>query len=224
MGKVAPVELRHRHLQHLLYRFLGCSRAETPQGSQLAFAPGDVATRIRSTTGRPSLFPTPIPAPPSVGLAAFLPFLQKERYGLTTFHKVDTDGLGALCPPGALRVHDRVLARPCTRSGALLAQACQHLRLVAFNDVSREFTCVHHTIHPAPSPPDASRYAVPSRFRRQSDDCGYAVRGHLTARYLAAVPRRILLMEQQVWSVQIAKQSTLRPRVAAPAKAGGFVW
>jgi len=30
-------------------------------------------------------------------------------------------------------------------------------------------------------------------------------------------------MEQQVWSVQLAKQSTLRPRVAAPAKAGGFV-
>ena len=92
MGKGAPVELRHRHLQHLLYRCLGCSRAETPQGSQLAFAPGDVATRIRPTTGRPSLFPTPIPAPPSVGLTAFLPFVRKERYGLTTFHKVDIDG------------------------------------------------------------------------------------------------------------------------------------
>src|SRR5207245_2863722 len=99
--------------------------------------------------------------------------------------------------------------------GAILAQACQHLRLVAFNDVYREFTCVHHTIHPAPSPPDAGRYAVPSRFGRQSDDCGYGVRGHLTARYLAAVPRRILLMEQQVWSIQLARRSTLRPRVAA---------
>jgi hypothetical protein len=29
-------------------------------------------------------------------------------------------------------------------------------------------------------------------------------------------------MEQQVWSVQHARQSTLRPRVAAPAEAGGF--
>src|SRR5207248_3012222 len=45
---------------------------------------------------------------------------------------------------------------------------------------------------------------------------GYCVRGRLTARYLAAVPRRILSMEQQVWSIQLAKQSTLRPRVAAP--------
>jgi hypothetical protein len=212
------VEPSHRHLQHLLDRFLRGSRTETPQGSQLACAPGDVATRIRPITGRPSLFPIPIPTPPSVDLTTFLPSFRKERYGLTTFHKVDKDGLGALCPPVALRVHDRVLAKSSTRYGAILAQASQHLRLVAFNDVYQEFTCVHHTIHPAPSPPDADRYAVPSRFRRQSGDCGYRVRGHLTARYLAAVPRRILLMEQQVWSIQRAKQSTLRPRVAAPAE------
>ena len=208
----------HRHLQHLLPRFFCGFRTATPQGSQLAFAPGDVTTRIRPTTGRLSLFPTPIPASPSAGLTAFLPVVRQERYGLTTFRKIDQDGLGALCPPVACGVHDRGLANPCTRYSALLAQACQHLWLVAFNDVYREFTCVHHTIHPAPSPLDASRYAVPSRFRRQSGDCGYLVRGHLTARYLAAVPRRILLMEQQVWPVQHAKQSTLRPRVAAPAK------
>ena len=49
---------------------------------------------------------------------------------------------------------------------------------------------------------------------------GAVVRGLWTARSLAAVPRRILLMEQQVWSVQHARQSTLRPRVADPLKAG----
>ena len=92
MGKVAPVEHVHRHLQHLLYRFLHGSRAETPQGSQPACASGDVATRIRPITGRPSLFPTPLPAPSSDGLTAFLPVLRQERYGLTTFHKVDTHG------------------------------------------------------------------------------------------------------------------------------------
>jgi hypothetical protein len=92
------VEQVHRHLQHLLYRFLRDSRAETPQGSQPACASGDVATRIRSITERPSLFPTPLPALPLVGLAASLPFLP-EQYGLTTFRKVDKDGLGALCPP-----------------------------------------------------------------------------------------------------------------------------
>jgi hypothetical protein len=208
------VEQSHRHLQHLLYRFLCCSRAETPQGSQLACAPGDVATRIRSITERHSLCPTPLPTPSSVGLTAFLP-PKRERYGLTTFHKVDTNGLGALCPPVALAVHDRVCLRPCTRYSALLAQACQHLWLAGCNDVYREFTCVHHTIHPAPSPPDADRYTLPSRFECQSGDCGYRVRRRCTGRYLPAHLRRILLMEQQVWSLQRARRSTLRPRVAA---------
>ena len=212
------MEQSHRHVQHLLYRFLCCSRTETPSGSLPACAAGDVAqttgaTRIRSITERRSLFPTPLPPPPWVGLTAFLPHLE-GRYGLTTFHKVDTNGLGALCPPVALAVHDRVLSRPCTRYGALLAQACQHLRLGAHHDVYREFTCVHHTMHPAPSPPDAGRYTVPSRFRCQSGDCGYRVRRLCTSRYLPAHLRRILLMEQQVWSIQHARQSTLRPRVA----------
>ena len=117
VGKVAPVA-SHRHLQHLLYRFLRGSRTETPQGSQLAFAPGNITTRIRPITGRHSLFPTPLPASPLVGLATSLPSFRKERYGLTTFHKVDKDGLGALCPPVVLGVHDRVRARPCTHYSA----------------------------------------------------------------------------------------------------------
>src|SRR5882762_79072 len=103
----------------------------------------------------------------------------------------------------------------------LLAQASQHLWLVDFDDVYREFTCVHHTIHPAPSPPDARRYTVPSRFRCQSGDCGYRVRRLCTGRYLPAHLRRILLMEQQVWSIQLARQSTLRPRVAATTQSDG---
>jgi hypothetical protein len=194
------VEPSHRHLQHLLYRFLCCSRTETPQGSQLAFAPGHVATRIRPTTGRHSLFPTPIPAPPSVGLTTFLPSFRKEQYGLTTFHKVDKDGLGALCSPVVLGVRDRGRRSPCSHYNTVLAQAYQHLWLVHFYDVYREFTCVHHTAHPAPSPPDAGRGTIPLRFWCRSGDRGFYVRGHLTARYLAAVPRRILLTEQQVWS------------------------
>ncbi len=117
------------------------------------------------------------------------------------------------CP---LKDNRRVLSRPSTRSSALLAQACQQLWLVAHHDVYRAFTSVHHTIHPAPSPPDAGRYTVPSRFRCQSGDCGYHVRRLCTGCYLPAHPRRILLMEQQVWAVQHARQSTLRPRVAVP--------
>jgi hypothetical protein len=53
--------------------------------------PRSGATRIHPTTGWRSLFPTPLPASPLVGLMAFLPF-KKERYGLTTFRKVDKDG------------------------------------------------------------------------------------------------------------------------------------
>jgi len=213
-GKVAPVARSHRHLQHLLYRFLRGSRAETPQGSLPACASDDVAhttgaTRIHPATGWHSLFPTPIPASPLVGLAASLPRVE-EQYGLPTFRKVDTHGLGALCSPVAWDVHDRVLSRLCTRYSAFLAQASQHLWLVAHHDVYREFTSVHHTIHPAPSPPDAGRYTVPSRFRCQSRDCGYRVRRVCTDRYLPAHPRRILLMEQQVWSRR-ARQSTLQP-------------
>ena len=109
---------------------------------------------------------------------------------------------------------------PVPYYGALLAQASQHLWLVAFHDVYRECTCVHHTIHLAPSPPDAGRDTVPSRFGCQSGDCGYRVRRLWTGRYLPAHLRRILLMEQQVWSVQRARQSTLRSRVADPLKAG----
>ena len=72
----------HRHLPHLLYRFPPGSRAETPSGSQLACAPGDGATRIRPTTGRPALCPTPIPAPPSVGLTIFLPSFARSATSL----------------------------------------------------------------------------------------------------------------------------------------------
>ena len=117
-GKVAAVAHGHRHLQHLLYQFFYGFRAETPQGSRLACAPGDVATRIPPITEGHSLFPAPLPAPPLVSLTASLPSFREERYGLTTFHKIDKDGLGALCPLVALCVHDKVMARPCTRSSA----------------------------------------------------------------------------------------------------------
>ena len=176
-------------------------RREVSPLARRVMLPRSGATRIHPIAEWPSLFPTPLPAVPLVGLTTSLPSFQKERYGLTTFHKVDTHGLGALSPPGALGVHDKVLSRPCTRSSALLAQACQRLWLGAHHDVYQEFTSVHHTIHPAPSPPDAGRYTVPSRFRCQSGDCGYRVRRLCTGCYLPAHLRRILLMEQQVWSV-----------------------
>lgn len=220
------MEQRHRHLQHLFHQCSRGSRAETPQESLPAFASGDVAsatgaTRIHPITGRRSLFPTPIPAPPSVGLTAFLPSFQKERYGLTTFHKADTDGEGALYSPVALRVHDREADNPCTLLRCPFGSSLSaSLAWCLSRRLSRVHICSPRPSILVPSPPDAGRYTVPSRFRCQSRDCGSIVRGLLTACYLAAVPRRILLMAQQVWSVQRARQSTLRPRVADPLKAG----
>jgi len=65
-------------------------------------------------------FPPPYPHRPGLALRpSYLLSLQKERYGLTTFHKVDRFGLGALYSPVAWGVHDRVKARPCTRYSAV---------------------------------------------------------------------------------------------------------
>jgi len=74
----------------------------------------------------------------------------------------------------------------------------------------------------APAPPDAGRDTGPSRFGCQSGDGGSVVRGHVTARDLAAIPRRIRWMAQQVWSVLLARPSTLRPRVAVSPPHGAF--
>ena len=146
------MEQSHRHLPHLLSRFLCCSRTETPQGSLPACASGDVAettgaTRIRLITRRPSLFPTPIPAPPWVGLAAFLPCWRKERYGLTTFRTSTTDEVGSACSPVAQHLRE-TMQEHLHLATALLGQACQPLWLVGSHDVYRQFTCVSHVIPP----------------------------------------------------------------------------
>jgi hypothetical protein len=52
----------------------------------------------------------------------------------------------------------------------------------------------------APSLPDAGRYIVSSRFRCQSNDCGFVVRRLYTIGYRLALLRRVLLMGQQVGS------------------------
>ena len=51
---------------------------------------------------------------------------------------------------GSVTAHDKEGESPYTRYSALLAQACQHLWLVFFDDVYRAFTWVRHTIHPSP--------------------------------------------------------------------------
>ena len=97
-GEGSTSGTRHRHLQHLLYRFFYGSRAETPQGSLPACASGDVATRIHPITGWHSLFPTPIPALPSAPLTIRFPPLRRST-GLPRSAYVPLDGLGTTCSP-----------------------------------------------------------------------------------------------------------------------------
>src|SRR5882724_11250324 len=59
----------------------------------------------------------------------------------------------------------------------------------------------------APLRLDADRDIVPSRFRRQSADCGSIVRRRCTRRYLPAHLRRIPLMGQRVVSWHNAKHN-----------------
>ena len=71
------MEQSHRHLQHLLYRFLGGSRAETPQGSQLACAPGDLQPVSVPLQDGLRFFPPPYPH--RLQLALRLSYLSCER-------------------------------------------------------------------------------------------------------------------------------------------------
>ncbi len=122
-----------RHLLFLLSRFLKCFRHERPGGSLLAFAWDDVTIPIPPIAEGHSLFPPsftryPIGSPcgclPSVG--GYRAYRVPLRY---------QNGLGPLCSPVALSVHERAVHTASARYGALLAQACQHLRLVLGNDV-----------------------------------------------------------------------------------------
>ena len=51
---------------------------------------------------------------------------------------------------GSVDAHDKEAENPCTRYSALLAQACQHLWLVFYDDVYRACTWGRHPIPPRP--------------------------------------------------------------------------
>ena len=110
--------------------------------------PGHLAQPVSSPLqGGIRFFPTPIPAPPLVGLTAFLPFLRKEQYGLTTFHTSTMDEVGSACSPVARHLRETIRER-LHLATSLVGQACQPLWLVGSHDVYRQFTCVSHVIPP----------------------------------------------------------------------------
>jgi hypothetical protein len=221
MGKVAPAEQVRHHLQHLLGRFFGCFRAETPEGSQPAFASGDLSTRVRPITGRHSLFPSSSTRT-ALGRPCGSPTPVGERYGLTVFRWKDRIGLGSLCAPTAFLPMPGDGETPGPAALPFWPKPDSIFGLLLFTTLYREFADANLAVQPRPSPPDAGRDTVPSRFRCSRYRDGSIVRGLSTARYLAALPRRLVLIGQQVRSGEYpAGQSFQRLHVAIPAAAGG---
>ena len=163
-----------RHLPSLLERLAKVSGDARPDGRQRAFAWGDVAHGLNPSPShyRMAFASSILPFPHVYWLALRLTFPCGRRTGLPCSVSVTTNGVGALYPPGAWDAHDKERGNPCTRSSALLAQACQHLWLVFVDAVYRAFTWVRPPMHPRPvsvvvltdtSAPhgcDASRLAV----------------------------------------------------------------
>ena len=144
-----------RHLLCLPSQLLRRSRAETPEGSQPAFAEGDLTRRLNpypsdyraAFASSLLLYPQPRRRTP-YGLLS----LSREGYGLTTFHGCIKDGLGSACSPVA-RQRRQGKEEPLHLATYLLVQACQRFWLAGSYDVYQQFTWVSHAIHPGPRPP-----------------------------------------------------------------------
>ncbi|SFY22626.1 hypothetical protein SAMN04244547_04574 [Azotobacter vinelandii] len=122
---------------------------ERPGGSGLAFAPGDVPTRIPAITAGPSLFPPSHTRTAKAPLAVCLP--RRQRYGLTTFLDHHTTGLGPVYSPVtfATTCPHYKQGHPATYR---LVNAYQQLWHLKINDVYQQFTCVAHASQPSASP------------------------------------------------------------------------
>jgi hypothetical protein len=133
-GKVAPVERGHQHLQHLLYRFLRYSRAETPDGSLPACAEDHVASRLNPYPPHYKaafacsilLYPQPY------RLTLRLAFPSGRATGLPRSVSVPTWGRSSLSAGG-------LPLRPVTLEHRfltpyLLVQASSHLPLISHHD------------------------------------------------------------------------------------------
>ncbi len=92
------------------------SRGERPVGRGLPFGPGDVETRIRSITERPSLFPTSHSRTPIGSPCGSL--ARRARYGVSKFHSPECVGAGACYRPGGSRSTMPHSARVHPASGA----------------------------------------------------------------------------------------------------------
>ena len=143
-----------RHLLCLPSQLFRRSRAETPEGSQPAFAEDDLARRLNPYPSHyGAAFACSLllyPPPHRHRLTASLP--RREGDGLTTFHGHISDGLGSACSPVA-RQRRQGKGNPLYLATYLLVQASQRFWLVSSHDVYQQFTWVSHAIDPGPRPP-----------------------------------------------------------------------
>jgi hypothetical protein len=89
---------RPPHLPSSSSRFLRVSRHGRPCGSGLAFAPGNVATRIRSITERPSLSPLSSTRC-AISLPCGWPAVAGGVSGLPCSAYITSSGVGPACTP-----------------------------------------------------------------------------------------------------------------------------
>ena len=121
------------HLQLFLHSpfkvFCLVSRKEAPVGRGLTFVPGNVETRIRPITGRPSLLPTsqartPIRSPYGS------PSLAGEDTRLPRSASEVSAGLGTCCRPGSAVDHEVAPLNPPPASVPFWLKLISHFSLV----------------------------------------------------------------------------------------------
>src|SRR6516165_5300633 len=152
MGK-CPSPCRHcRHLPSLLRRLAKVSGEARPDGRLPACAWRDVAPGAQLlSTPLPSglrFFHLPMPARLSAPLAVRFPL--RETYGVAMFRRSHNEWGRRALSTGSVCAHDTERESPWARSSALVAQACQHLWLVFYDDVYRACTWGRPPIPPRP--------------------------------------------------------------------------
>ena len=105
------------------------SRKEAPVGRGLTFVPGDVETRIRPVTGRPSLLPTS-QARTSIRSPYGSPALAGKDTGLPRSASEVFAGLGTCCRPGSPVDHEVAPLNPPTRLRAFWLKLVSHFSLM----------------------------------------------------------------------------------------------
>src|SRR5713101_5572036 len=126
-------------LTNIFTRFRNENDLSATEGRLPACAWSDIACRRNPSPphDRIAFASSILPCPHAYWLALRLAFPHGRRTGLPCSVSVTRNGVGARSPPVAWDAHDKEGASPCTRSSALLAQACQHLWLVVYDDVYR---------------------------------------------------------------------------------------